>query len=523
MFSSALALARDKHADLVVAPEYSVPWSALEHELEHFGGPNTGQLWVLGCESLTIIEVVQLISRFERFGVVMHEDVDPESVEPTTAQYMNPLVYLFRTKVIGSANERLAIIVQFKTEPSGDPENTEVEGMARGQEIYLFEGPRDQVRLITFICSDVLSLSGENLDRVYEESLIIHIQLNERPRTTPYAAYRRRLFNAKCDRSELICLNWASGITYHIEGKSEPVQKTNASCSSWSSRSSEIATSDERVEPNQRKGLYYTHHDKEKLHMLHFSFQPAAFLLRATKVKHSGVPAGQSYRRGPELLEVFEWKDGEWGARTEQLSDGFQQFCLDFEGVGAPLQVMHQASPLGVERATLITCGEFIAGNTWHHANNLSSAKIGDDEIVNRVTVTQDPDSNSIAKRGERVSKLKALSDLGPHIPFRAPLEDLRAGFAFRWSASHPFCNVESNDSARKPATIVFAGIGLASAALRGLYAKTATFARASIVPDRFCVVYLDGATSRVYEPVVSNPFTSDKAPGSADFTEPEA
>ena len=52
--------ARATDADLVVTPEYSMPWSTLTAALQAAITPSRGKLWAIGCESIRYNELQQL-------------------------------------------------------------------------------------------------------------------------------------------------------------------------------------------------------------------------------------------------------------------------------------------------------------------------------------------------------------------------------------------------------------------------------------------------------------------------------
>jgi hypothetical protein len=394
--------------------------------------------------------------------------------------------------------------------------------MAKGTKIYLFEGPRSEVRLVTFICSDVLEVPPSDLDACYEDALILHIQLNDAPRSAIYSAYKRRLFRARCDRTELICLNWASGIEFYIQGQADSAKKKNIAGSAWHSRSEQLDTNDATVEHNQKQGLYYTRDEIEKRHVLHFSYEPAAFLLTATKVKHSAVVAGQSYRRGPKITKVFAWKlkVSEWTQRESELNDGFQDYCTTYGGEIPQLARAHEHSALAAERIVAITSGLFSPVKKWYAANMLWTARIDANEVVYRVTVTQDPDGHE--RRNQLISQAQSLADLASDIPFKAPLSDLADGFRFAWAQSDPCCNVISTKNDGKPATLVFAGTGRSASDLAAIHAKTAELASSGSQPDRFSVIYQEGRNVKVFSPNNANRIDANTRPSQKDFTEPQ-
>jgi len=175
-----LAATAGSQPDLVVSPEYSVPWEALLEAIEQGVVPEEGKLWVLGCESLPLGELDAVRQRLGERAVVLDDDVFPGA--RTTQQYRNPLVYAFLTNSSADQSVRLVLLVQYKTEPSGDPHNTEATGMLPGIYIYAFGTLPSEVRIITLICSDVFGFRQELIDEYYQGLLLLHIQLNNSPR-----------------------------------------------------------------------------------------------------------------------------------------------------------------------------------------------------------------------------------------------------------------------------------------------------------------------------------------------------
>ena len=112
--------------------------------------------------------------------------------------------------------------------------------MARGNDAYLFENG-NEVRLITILCSDAFAFA-DKVDANYENLLLLHLQMNENPRSEPFMRYRRRLYDFDNDQTEVICLNWAEKFTYDVDDASSTIQKNNISASAWHSKSKRFAT-----------------------------------------------------------------------------------------------------------------------------------------------------------------------------------------------------------------------------------------------------------------------------------------
>jgi hypothetical protein len=59
-FAAFLRDACETDADLVVTPEYSMPWSTLTAALQAAITPSHRKLWAIGCESISYNELEQL-------------------------------------------------------------------------------------------------------------------------------------------------------------------------------------------------------------------------------------------------------------------------------------------------------------------------------------------------------------------------------------------------------------------------------------------------------------------------------
>lgn len=449
--------------DLVISPEYSVPWDALLESIEAGITPLPGKLWVLGCESLMLEGLVAIRERLGPTAVVLDDDISPKQI--TTQKYRNPLVYVFKTKYGDDISEQLVLLVQYKTQASGDQENTEATGMLPGQNVYLFGRAPGEVRLMTLICSDVFGFDKALIDKYYDGLFLLHIQLNNSPRHLLYKKYRQELF-AFGGRTELLCLNWADNIVSVDQQGENELNWANICGSAWYLLPSEFDTTDGRINENHRHGIYYTRHEPIRVHALQFHYRPRIFLLQATKVYHHAVPKPQSIRSGPKALKTFVWSQdlSNWvEPRTpkELPNDGFDSQLDRAGGVQIDLEdvrALYRLSPISVERAMAITAGQFGPNANWHEPHRIDSMQLCEQEIVRRVTVTQDPASQAVSFRSARLGAVRAIAELrGNNYPWPAPVEVLRQGFSFNWSPQFPNRNVVAIDGT--VATIVHAGL----------------------------------------------------------------
>jgi hypothetical protein len=514
-----LAISQESQPDLLVSPEYSIPWEALLDAIESGITPSQGKLWVLGCESLPLGGLDAIRQRLGERAVVL--DDDRSSKTRTTQQYRNPLVYVFLTKANEDQTEQLVLLVQYKTVTSGDRENIEATGMLPGVCVYAFGNPPGEIRLITLICSDVFGFGQDLINQYYKGLLLLHIQLNNSPRHPLYKKYRQELF-AAAGETELLCLNWADNVVSVDEDGGNEHPWENICGSAWYLCSPETNLSDDAILENHRHGIYYTRHEPIRAHALQFHYRPRVFLFQATKVFHHAIPKPRSMRTGPKALKTFIWAQDQnrWvEPRTsgELPDDGFDEQLNRVSAGGIALddlRDLYRTGPIAVERAMAITAGQFGVTADWHKPARVDSMRLCEQEVVRRITVTQDPAPEAVAFRNDRFALTGAIAELRA-IGYAWPssVEALREGFRFNWLSKFPNRNVVAADGSL--ATVVHAGLVVDPQVLERLDQKVRkTLAGPPPEPDRelsqeqekqflsqhyatraerFCIVYMTG------------------------------
>jgi hypothetical protein len=453
----------ESQPDVVVCPEYSVPWDALIEAITAGCAPQHGKLWVFGCESLPLTKLHEYRERLAHHAVVLDDDLS--SKQRTTQQYRNPLTYVFMTRSDDGATEHLVLLVQYKTAASGDPGNTEARGMLPGKNVYLFGRAPQEVRLMTLICSDVFSFGDELINRYYQGLLLLHIQLNNSPRHITYKRYRQQLFEFGGD-TEVLCLNWADNVISFQGDESDGAKWRNIGGSAWYLRPPEMDLSDGNIKENHKHGIYYTSHYPIRAHALQFHYRPRAFLLQTTKVIHHGIPKPRSTRTGPKALKTFIWcnESLSWieAVKPEHFpDDGFEKLLNS--AATAPMQLddvlsLYVSGPATLERAMAVSAGEFGPETKWHQPSNIDSMRLCEHEIVRRVTITQDPAPEAVTFRSTRLGAMKFIAELREHgYQWPTPVESLRQGFSFHWSNNVPNRNVKAADGTY--ATVIHAGM----------------------------------------------------------------
>ncbi len=436
---------------VAVTPEYSTPWKTLEESLRNGVIPDAGSLWVIGCESITLEQLAAFRTSMSGVATVIYEQL-----APVQGRFLDPVLYVFNTCPLnGNTIRSLVIVVQFKTSPMGDAGHFEINGLQTGTRLYYFGNGTTHLRLATIICSDAFAFLDDEARQLYDRTLVIHIQLNPRPRQTQYRQYRIRLMQFGGDQTELLCLNWAKD----VHERSGGFQKCwhNISGTAWYLRPDKFDSDDSTLTANHKKGLYYTWLDDPRCHALFFIYEPAVFKVIASKVAHIGVQASISRRRGPQLYETRFWDSGtlRWVV-AETVDDGFSAIACESGDAEADLKVLAEVNPFAAERALALAAGRIQTYN-WYTLGHLDSCTITSSEVINRITACHDTDTEAAQFRTRRLKNAHRVATVLKTNPPVA-LADLQTGFRFDWSPQSPHTNIVSQDVAAKRATAIYLG-----------------------------------------------------------------
>lgn len=478
-FGSFLDDARQTQADLVITPEYLMPWDALAGAIKAGLVPAVGKLWALGCESITYSGLETLKQDLAPFATVLFEMLDANE-----RRFVSPLAYVFKASfAAGKGDLATVILVQFKTHPMGDPNHFEIAGMQRGTCVYQFGGEVRSLRLVSLICADAFAFEDSHARSIHDRALILHIQLNREPRHERFLGCRQRLLSFSGDVTEVVCLNWARDLDIWSGGNE--VNWQNISGSAWYLKSKDFDDRDSTLTLNHRRGLYYTWLQSLHSHALFFNFEPATFLLEVTKVAHVGVNGAMSRRRGPQLIRTFIW-DGATGTwkNQESADDGFSVVVGESGNAMGEIKRIADRNPFEAERILALCAGKIENRIDWHKLSRLDSCIIEASEVIRRLTYCQDTDP---VARDFRIARLRRLGHLWrilqseDHLP--PALSDFRGGFQLEWSPDFPHQNIVSNRGQR--ATVVYMGEDSGSRRAEAVFKYTAEFLhRASSNPD---------------------------------------
>lgn len=444
--------ARETQADLVVTPEYSMPWAVLVGAIKGGIVPAQGKLWVLGCESITYSELENLKQDLAPLATVLCETLQPDA-----HRFTDPLAYVFLAPPMeGAGPARIVVLVQFKTHPMGDDNHFEINSMQRGTHVYRFGDVGVSLSLVSLICSDVFDFHDVDAAAIFDRALVIHIQLNPKPRQDQYRRYRNCLLAFNGDATELLCLNWARDVNEWSGGLANSWH--NIAGSAWYLKPNKFDESDATLCANHRRGFYYTWLRPLRVHALFFNFEPATYLLEATKVAHIGVLASISRRRGPQLTKTCIWNDAA-SAWVEQVAidDGFAAVVGESGHAKDEIKRIADRNPLEAERILALCAGKI--GNTadWYGVRQLDSCVINEAEIIRRLTFCQDTDQDASEFRIRRLKHCAHLWDVLKIVDRLPPaLVDLSNGFRLEWSSDYPHQNAMSANGQR--ATVIYMG-----------------------------------------------------------------
>jgi hypothetical protein len=442
--------ALNSRADLVVTPEYSMPWSVLTNAIKSNKSPARGKLWAFGCESIRYNELEVLQQELDSIAIVLFEEIDADP-----ARFVSPLAYLFKTELTEDIDQiKNVLIVQFKTHPMGDPNHFEINGMQKGKFIYKF-GNENSLKLVSLICADVFNFLDSHAQEIYDRALIVHIQLNQEPRHEKFLDCRRKLLSLSGDATEILSLNWARDVHLWL---GEELKWKNIAGSAWYLKSKEFDDKDTTLCENHRRGLYYTRLTTLRSHALFFNFEPASYLLEVTKVAHIGVGGAISRRRGPQLKKVCFWDSttGLW-VEQEAIDDGFSAIVEKCGNAKNEIKTIANSNPFAAERILALSSGCISSEENWYKIELIDSCRTDASETIYRITFCQDTNEQAVDFRTGRLKRFGRLwGIIHNENNLLQPIKDLKDNIRFEWSPSHPHQNAVTKEGKR--ATLVYMG-----------------------------------------------------------------
>lgn len=392
MCSEFLNQARLAEADLVIAPEYCVPWTVIHDIIAGQLQPRAGAIWALGCESITpqqLRELRQQIAQSQGTIRLIHEPFDPR--QEAQKCYIDPLLYVFWCKD-AAENAVLCLLVQFKTAPCKDEGHIELTSLYLGERVYKFNEGGNNISLLGIICSDAFEFTNVLVEEHHSNSLILHIQLNNKPGHSDYAAYRTHLFSVGSNNhAEVLCVNWARNVMWRKPDGTFENWK-NIAGSAWYVPPRKFDAVDNAVDALHRQGLYHCLCGK-RWHAFFLDYAPHALLVRKQKVFTSGPQTLVQPIAAPQVIQRLRWDATTDTWTTEAADDGFTILASQYADLQLHLPQLCQTSPLAVERALELLEGPSGKVDEWFKVVELESMQVDIEESIRRVTVHQETDN----------------------------------------------------------------------------------------------------------------------------------
>lgn len=445
-----LATARQRNVHVAIAPEYSCPWSVIRDALKNGTRPLEGRIWIIGCESIATEELQQLIEEYSEIIWIC----DFPGATGTQA-FVDPVCFLFHIRD-NEGQVKLAIAVQFKTQPMSDTKNRlEEHYMIPGITRYIFENDADSNRLLTIICSDALDFRIEDLqNRRTRSYLILHPQLCADPLHNTFRAYRDA-FRTSGTNHELITVNWAKGFQINNFPSSE------FGGTYYFIKSCQVDTDDERLAHNHNNGAYWGYWKTHRTHVTQFNFSEGVYYFDLSKPSQGAAVDMLVQRQGLRMIENLQWCDQtcQWVANNGRVDDGFNEFCDSIGQEVEPLKSPDLCS-MTKERLLAISTVDFEEPpkQDWCDPRKLRSCQLTADEKCQRTTVIQEPSGGGYQevfdRKHEALDNFCFLRNGILNDPLPKCIKDLEGNFGFRLAKSSNITNGEGE----KPALVAFIG-----------------------------------------------------------------
>jgi hypothetical protein len=462
-FSNFINLAVAQNVELAITPEYSCPWDTIDILVKENKLPNEGNLWVIGCESISPVTLKTFIESHAQIIWIYDEHVLNANLN-NPDRFFDPACLILKTR--DDNNQIVNVItVQFKTMFFGGAGfEWERDNLIQGEKFFALSNEFASTKLVVLLCSDTLqNLDFNTLQNGFflnSPLLLLHIQLNQRPFQANYKNYRNFIF-AMGDKNvdkEVICLNWARGVT--IRGNLNNWNQYGGS--GFYLKSEKLNTSDERLNENHNCGLYYTNWHDKRSHIYFLNYEEQVFLLRNTKPSQRNADPTQQIRSGPEMLGVYKWNGNQWEG-IEVADDGFNDLCTRMEvDCGDISCIKNSRDHINVERLIELSLGKIINHPKWYEPHNLTGLLVNDTEINQLVNFVQDPDEDTKQLRSQKIASYAYLkhSVISQDENLPETLKNVTLRFDLTLEKPERFLlNLHSNINQQHRGTGVFLGI----------------------------------------------------------------
>jgi hypothetical protein len=449
-FMSFFDLAKGKNVDLAITPEYSCPWEVIKNLIENDVLPKNKKLWVIGCESIEPNELKKIID--ENTKVIWIYDDDKVNTDDG-GKFLCPICYFLRTEKSNNTGSCDVIFIQFKTEPMGGIP-FEIERLLPGEYIYVFRNEDPSIKLATTICSDSLNLEINKVPGYTDDPyLLIHPQLNPNPQNVNFSKYRKDCYVNDFPRKEFICLNWARNSNLNGD-----IMKFGGSA--LYTKSDKLDLSDEKINHNHEKGLYYTNWESVHGNIYFFNYDEHIFLFENTKTSQLRASPQSRIGIGPKMMEIYYWCGQNNWCTVQTAVDGFDDLC---NNIGGDFSSLSNLKPIDIERLIALSTG-LATFPDWYEPKKNKLFYANYNETNKRVTFLHDPDYDIQTEKEKSVTLFGTLntSIITEEGNFPKNIEDLANNCLIQYNPTQT--NPDSynqnlySSNAGAPATAVYLG-----------------------------------------------------------------
>lgn len=304
--------AKYENVDILITPEYCISLDLITKIISDTSEslkPSLGKIWCLCCQGAKYYDFLRYLDRFEELGA----KVIRLAVETATIKnFVNALIYVFML-----TDGSICILPQLKTQIMADRDLLcEGMGMSVGNIVYKF-GKECPNQLCTIICADALNfryISLDNINNGNENVILLHPQLNDKPRNSTFCSLKYILYsNIECDSLIYITANWAYG-TRLINRNNPQADTTLSIINPWSciyvkdAGNTWLEQQKDLRKHNYSKGLGFGYFNRYKLKVWYCLKNEIIHLLTIKKPKGIGPSVAQP-KQDVTVNKVYEAKD----------------------------------------------------------------------------------------------------------------------------------------------------------------------------------------------------------------------
>lgn len=368
--------------ELVLTPEYSCPWSCVVEQFDS-NFPPVGALWVLGCESITIDNLKQIMEENSEKVKFIVENLD-ELDSLGDRNFLDPILYCFNATDSSEVQKKI-VVIQFKRRPMVDHHlELEKDHLILGKKYYEIRNDEFSTRLITLICAEAIEYNSLVELEPQKAYIIPHLQLNINPYHSSFMDYRLDIFKRN-KNIEVICVNWAKG--FKIDNHPESVYGGSA----YYLHSSKVKDDDSRINNNHKKGIYYAYSTAQHYHRYTLNYEEHIFYLKSNQISQEETANINQSRFGIESIKTFIWDLSGW-IECDSCDDKWEEKLTSMQCFNR-VSFLSEYSPIAKERFLNITTGASLSKVKWYAPKNLKSFHLHSDEKPSKLSVFFNPNN----------------------------------------------------------------------------------------------------------------------------------